>query len=97
MYAERIKEIRKKLDLSVAKMAGKINIPARTVTGYERGERTPSIEFVTQCCIILNINANWFLTGEGEMFNQNAQQYAAVKKELRSEVLQILKDEGIIK
>ena len=69
MYKKHIKEIRAKLNLSVAKMAEKINIPARTITGYERGERMPSIEFVAQCCTILNVNANWFLTGEGEMFN----------------------------
>ncbi len=71
MYAEHIKEIRQKLNLSVAKLAEKIEIPARTITGYERSERTPSIEFVAQCCTILNINANWFLTGKGEMFNDN--------------------------
>ena len=71
MYAERIKEIRRALNLSIAKMAEKIQIPARTITGYERSERMPSIEFAAQCCIILNINANWFLTGRGDMFNGN--------------------------
>lgn len=95
MYQERIKQFRSELNLSVAKLADKINIPARTITGYERGERTPSIEFVTQCCTILNLNANWFLTGQGSMFN--APQFGVVENELRDEVLKILRDEGVIK
>lgn len=95
MYANRIKEIRKKLNLSVAKMAEKIKIPSRTITGYERNERTPSVEFVAQCCTILNINANWFLTGKGEMFN--APQYEDVKDEILNEVNQVLVKYGIKK
>lgn len=70
MYQERIKEIRTKLNLSVAKLADKIGIPARTITGYERGERTPSIEFLANLSTIVNVNANWFITGNGEMFNK---------------------------
>ena len=69
MYKDRIKQIRTKLNLSVAKMAEKILIPARTITGYERGERMPSIEFLANLSTIFNINANWFVSGEGEMFN----------------------------
>ncbi len=95
MYKQRIKEIRSKLNLSVAKMADKIQIPARTITGYERGERTPSIEFVTQCCTILNVNANWFLTGEGEMFIPP--KFEQVRSDLAREIRKVLKEEGLIK
>ena len=95
MYKQRIKEIRLKIGLSVAKMAEKIQIPARTITGYERGERTPSIEFVTQCCKILNMNANWFCTGVGEMFN--APQYENVKDNILKEVDEILIKYGVKK
>ena len=59
MYKERIKEIRSKLKLSVAKFAEKIKIPARTIVSYENDGRNPSIEFLTQCCTILNVNANF--------------------------------------
>mgnify|MGYP000782226452 CR=1 FL=1 len=95
MYKQRIKEIRSKLNLSVAKMADKIQIPARTITGYERGERTPSIEFVTQCCTILNVNANWFLTGEGEMFIPP--KFEQVRSDLALEIRKVLREEGLIK
>lgn len=95
MYDKRIKEIRSKLNLSVAKLAEKIQIPARTITGYERAERTPSIEFVAQCCTILNINANWFLTGEGDMFIPP--KFEQVQADLALQIRKVLKEEGLIK
>lgn len=93
MYKERIKEIRSKLKLSVAKFAEKIKIPARTIVSYENDGRNPSIEFLTQCCTILNVNANWFLTGKGDMFN--APQYEDVKDEILKEVDEILVKYGV--
>ncbi len=95
MYQERIKEIRTKLNLSVAKLADKIGIPARTITGYERGERTPSMEFLASLSTILNVNANWFVTGEGEIFNPP--KFEQVQNELALEVRKILREEGLIK
>lgn len=95
MYRVRIKEIRKTLGLSIAKMANKLDMSASTITNYERGERTPSIEFLLQMNIKLNVNANWFLTGKGEMFN--APQYEDVKDEILNEVNQVLVKYGIKK
>ena len=95
MYQERIKQIRLKLGLSVAKLAEKISIPARTITGYERGERTPSIEFLSQCCTVLNLNANWFVSGQGNMFNPP--QFEQAQDELAQKVRTILREEGLIK
>lgn len=67
MYSERIKQIRQTLDLSVAKLSKKIEIPDRTIASYEGG-RVPSLDFLARLCTTLNIDANWFITGEGEMF-----------------------------
>ncbi len=94
MYQERIKEIRAKLGLSVAKLADKIEIPARTITGYERGERTPSIEFLANLSTILNVNANWFVTGNGEMFNNK--QPSVSNEELEQKVVEVMKKYGVI-
>lgn len=95
MYQERIKEIRTKLNLSVAKLADKIGIPARTITGYERGERTPSIEFLANLSTILNVNANWFITGNGEMFNKK--EPSVDNEELEQKVVEVMKKYGVIK
>ena len=94
MYLERIKEIRTKLNLSVAKLADKIGIPARTITGYERGERTPSIEFLANLSTILNVNANWFITGNGEMFNKK--EPSVDNEELEQKVVEVMKKYGVI-
>lgn len=94
MYQERIKEIRTKLNLSVAKLADKIGIPARTITGYERGERTPSIEFLANLSTILNVNANWFITGNGEMFNKK--EPSVDNEELEQKVVEVMKKYGVI-
>lgn len=94
MYANNLKMVRQALDLSVAKMAKQLDMSASTLTSYERGERTPSVEFLTRLYKVFNINTNWFVSGDGAMFN--AQQFDAVKPELRSEVLQILKEQGLI-
>lgn len=95
MYQERIKQIRQELELSVAKLSKKIGIPERTITSYERNERVPSLEFLATLCRTFNINANWFLTGKGEMFN--APQFEQVQGELAIEVRKILREEGLIK
>ena len=95
MYNEQIKKIRTELDLSIAKLAKKIDIPERTIAGYERGERMPSLEFLARLSTTLGVNANWFLTGKGNMFV--AQEYQQVRAELADGVRSILREEGLIK
>lgn len=97
MYAQKIKLIREKLNLSVAKLSEKIGIPQRTIVSYERNERTPSLEFLAQLCNILNINANWFLSNKGELFQAEITEKDILKKEIIDEVKLILKNEGVIK
>ncbi len=65
---ERLKEIKKELDLTAAKLAEKINIPARTIGSYERDEAPPNQKFLNALVEILHINVNWFLTGQGSKF-----------------------------
>lgn len=107
MYSKNLKQIRKELRYSIEKMADILEMPARTLGGYERGERTPSADFVSQLCKKLNVNANWYVTGCGEMFNsQNPKTTSSDKSpdfvllnrdELAFMVREILKTEGILK
>lgn len=94
MLKENLKKIRKKLGLSVAKLSDRIEIPAMTLTNYERGERTPSAQLFIQLNKKLNINLNWFVSGEGEMFN--APKYEDVKDEFEKRVEEILKKKGLV-
>lgn len=94
MYSERIKAVRNKLDLSVAKLSKKINIPERTIVSYEKEGRTPSLDFLAQICVTFDINPSWFLFGKGEMFNK--QQLSASNDELEQKVVEVMKKYGVI-
>ena len=66
--ATRLKLIKEELKKSTSELAVLLDIPARTVGSYERGENPPNSKFLTALSEILHINVNWFLTGEGSMF-----------------------------
>ena len=87
MYAERLKQIRKQLHYTVKEIADILKIKERTYGSYERKENNVSIELVTSLCKNLNVNANWFCTGEGEMFN--AQRTTSADKD---EIIKIVED-----
>ena len=95
MLKDNLKKIRKELDLSVAKLAAKLEIPAMTLTNYERGERTPSAQLFIQLNKKLNVNLNWFVTGEGQMFN--TPKYEDVQDEFEKKVVEIMKKQGVLK
>ena len=68
MYSSNLKKIRKHLRYSIEKFADIVGIPPRTIGSYERNERTCSLELLSQLCKKLNVNANWFVSGIGDMF-----------------------------
>lgn len=72
--SERIKEIKNKFSLTTGELAQKIGITTRTLGGYERNERKASAELVEALFIHLNINPEWFFTGEGEMIYKSSKQ-----------------------
>ena len=47
-----------------------MSIPKRTIGSYERGENPPNEKFILGLVEKLNIDANWFLTGNGSMKRQ---------------------------
>lgn len=80
MYGLKIKKIRSELELSVAKLADKIDMPARTITSYERDERTPSLEFLTKMCLNFDLNPLFFLFDKGQMFLNDCENTHAFTK-----------------
>lgn len=93
MYSCRLKQIRKELDLSIAKMAKKLDMSASTLTSYERGDRTPSIDLLSRLYITFKISADWFVSGEGEMFKKPT---FDLENELNFKIEEILKHKGVI-
>ena len=67
---ERIKFIRKKLELTQQEFADKLGIARNNIAGYETCKRSPSDAVISLICTKFNVNEEWLRTGEGEMFVQ---------------------------
>lgn len=65
---ERIKKVRKDLDLTQQAFAEQIGSTQNALTGYETGRRNPSAAALNNICKTFNISETWLRTGEGEMF-----------------------------
>lgn len=62
---DRIKIIRKELKLTQEEFGSQIGVKGNTVTGYERGTRTPSDAIINMICLIFNVDQTWLRSGEG--------------------------------
>ena len=69
---ERIKKLRKMLDLTQQEFASKIGSVQNTITGYETGRRIPSNQVISLICREFGVNEEWLRTGHGEMFAPKA-------------------------
>ena len=65
----RLKRLRKTLDLTQEAFATRIGSVQNTITGYENDRRNPSAPVISLICREFNVNEKWLRTGEGEMFN----------------------------
>lgn len=62
----RIKELRKELNLTQQEFADKIGTSRNNIAGYEVGSRIPSDAVISLICKTLNIREDWLRTGNGE-------------------------------
>lgn len=65
---ERIKKIRKELDLTQQKFADKLGVKRNTIAMYEMGRTFPSEQTIKSICREFNVNEEWLRNGTGEMF-----------------------------
>lgn len=70
---ERIKKVRKSLDLTQQKFADQIGTTQNNIASYEIGRREPSAAAVNNICKTFNVSEAWLRTGEGEMFVQRTE------------------------
>lgn len=66
---DRIKRLRKELDLTQQEFADRISIKRGAVANYEIGRNIPSDSVINLICREFNVNEAWLRTGTGEMFN----------------------------
>lgn len=69
---DRLKKLRKALDLTQTEFAERIGSAQNTITGYESGRRSPSRPVIASICKEFNVSEEWLLYGTGEMFAPDA-------------------------
>lgn len=71
---ERIKKLRKALDLTQQEFADRIGVKRNTIATYEIGRNIPLDAVISSICREFNVSEEWLRTGEGEMFVQREPQ-----------------------
>ena len=65
---DRIKKLRKELDLTQQEFADRLGTARNNIAGYETGKRSPSDAVISLICTKFNVNESWLRDGTGEMF-----------------------------
>ncbi len=65
---ERLREIRKTLNLTLEKFGEKLGVGKTAISKLEKGENSITDQMMLSICREYNVNENWLRTGEGEMF-----------------------------
>lgn len=65
---ERLRKLRKALDLTQQKFADRIGVKQNTVAQYEIGRNIPIDSVINLICREFNVNEEWLRTGPGDMF-----------------------------
>lgn len=67
---ERIKALRKALNLTQQEFADKLGTSRGNIGSYEVGKSAPSDAAISLICKTFNVNRSWLRSGEGEMFEE---------------------------
>ena len=65
---ERVKEIRKKLNLTLEKFGLKLGVGKTAISKIEKNENTLTEQMFKSICREFNVNEEWLRNGTGEMF-----------------------------
>lgn len=65
---ERLKKLRKTLDMTQQEFADRIGIARGNIGAYEVGKNAPSDAVISLICREFNVNEDWLRDGTGEMF-----------------------------
>ena len=66
---ERVKEIRKSLNLTLEKFGEKLGVGKTAISNIEKGNRNLTEQMAKAICREYNVNYDFLIYGEGEMFD----------------------------
>ena len=95
---ERIRKLRRSLDMTQQEFADRIGIKRNTIANYETGRNDPVDSVVSLICREFNVNENWLRTGEGDMFIERSrdEQIASFFEDLQSDTTDPFKRQFIL-
>lgn len=67
---ERIRELRKALDLTMERFGEVIGVSKSSISNIENGNRSLTERMFKDICREFDVNEEWLRTGEGEMFKE---------------------------
>lgn len=76
---QRIRELRKALNMNQTDFGNRIGVKQTTIAGYETGSKNPLDSVLLSICREFNVNEEWLRTGEGEMFEELTEQQKIMK------------------
>lgn len=79
--SNRLREVMEYKGLNIKAFAELLDMPYRTLQNYLLNERDPSAEVLIKVSDVLNVNLNWLMRGEGEMFRSSTNESELNEKE----------------
>ncbi|MGX2975680.1 helix-turn-helix domain-containing protein [Ursidibacter arcticus] len=77
----RLREVMEYKSLNIKAFAELLNVPYRPLQNYLLNERDPSAEVLIKVSDVLNVNLNWLMRGEGEIFRSSTNENELNEKE----------------
>ena len=95
--SNRLREVMEYKGLSIKAFAELLDVPYRTLQNYLLNERDPSAEVLIKISDVLNVDLNWLMRGEGEMFrgSMNENELSEKEKQLISHYRKMSNDTQI--
>ena len=76
---ERLKKLRYELGLTQAEFAEKLGIKQSTYSSIESGRYKLTDRYISQICMVFNVNENWIRNGEGAIFENIAKKQEIIR------------------
>ena len=67
---ERVKQLRTALDLTLEKFGERVGVGKAAISKLEKNENRLSDQMIKSICREINVNYDWLVYGEGEMFSE---------------------------
>ena len=91
---QRFKQIRLNEKLSQEEFGETLEMTKSGISAVENDKVFVSVSVLRKLFLDKNINLNWFICGEGNMYN--SKKYADIKSEIIAEVEKMLFERGIV-